>query len=135
MEFSRLTNLKAGFPIPASPRHSQCANHARTHTQQSSVYKFVKHLRSPSRISRDFIRNLLSLATFILPERFLYPSLAPSHQGRTAALHSLLNHARTHTAIIIPGQKVIFNFVQGCDYLKNKVGVVDFTKARRVVKF
>ena len=31
--------------------------------------------------------------------------------------------------------KVILNFAQECYYLKNKVGVVDFTKARKVVKF
>ena len=31
--------------------------------------------------------------------------------------------------------RVILNFAQECYYLKNKVGVVDFTKARGVVKF
>ena len=31
--------------------------------------------------------------------------------------------------------RVILNFAQECYYLKNKVGVVDFTKAREVVKF
>ena len=31
--------------------------------------------------------------------------------------------------------KVILNFSQECYYLKNKVGVVDFTKARGLVKF
>ena len=68
----------------------------------SSSYKFIKCLRPSSRIFRDLkiMWNLLSLATFILPERFRYPSLAPSHQGRTASLNSLLNYARTHTAII-----------------------------------
>ena len=31
--------------------------------------------------------------------------------------------------------RVILNFAQECYYLKNKVGVVDFTKARGLVKF
>ena len=31
--------------------------------------------------------------------------------------------------------RVILNFAQECYYLKNKVGVVDFTKARGMVKF
>ena len=31
--------------------------------------------------------------------------------------------------------RVILNFAQDCYYLENKVGVVDFTKAREVVKF
>ena len=31
--------------------------------------------------------------------------------------------------------RVILNFAQECYYLKNKEGVVDFTKARGVVKF
>ena len=30
---------------------------------------------------------------------------------------------------------MILNFAQECYYVKNKVGVVDFTKARGVVKF
>jgi hypothetical protein len=30
---------------------------------------------------------------------------------------------------------VILNFAQECYYLENKVGVVDFTKARGLVKF
>ena len=30
---------------------------------------------------------------------------------------------------------MILDFAQECYYLKNKVGVVDFTKARRLVKF
>ena len=39
------------------------------------------------------------------------------------------------TTIIWQFFRVILNFAQECYYLKNKVGVVDFTKARRVVKF
>ena len=31
--------------------------------------------------------------------------------------------------------RVILNFAQECYYLKNKVGVVDFTKAHGLVKF
>ena len=39
------------------------------------------------------------------------------------------------TTIIWQFFRVILNFAQECYYLKNKVGVVDFTKARGVVKF
>ena len=39
------------------------------------------------------------------------------------------------TTIIWHFFRVILNFAQECYYLKNKVGVVDFTKARGVVKF
>ena len=82
-------------------RHSQFANHARTHTQQSSAYKFVKCLRSPSRISRDFIWKL-SLAAFILPERFRNPpaSRLPAFAAWPGRRHSqFANHARTHSLL------------------------------------
>ena len=39
------------------------------------------------------------------------------------------------TTIIWQFFRVILNFSQECYYLKNKVGVVDFTKARGLVKF
>ena len=39
------------------------------------------------------------------------------------------------TTIIWQFFRVFLNYAQECYYLKNKVGVVDFTKARRVVKF
>ena len=39
------------------------------------------------------------------------------------------------TTIIWQFFGVILNFAQECYYLKNKVGVVDFTKARGLVKF
>ena len=39
------------------------------------------------------------------------------------------------TTIIWQFFRVILNFAQECYYLKNKVGVVDFTKARGLVKF
>ena len=39
------------------------------------------------------------------------------------------------TIIIWQFFRVILNFAQECYYLKNKVGVVDFTKARGLVKF
>ena len=40
-----------------------------------------------------------------------------------------------NTTMIWQFFRVILNFAQECYYLKNKVGVVDFTKARGVVKF
>ena len=39
------------------------------------------------------------------------------------------------TTIIWQFFRVILNFAQECYYLENKVGVVDFTKARGLVKF
>ena len=41
-------------------------------------------------------------------------------------------HTKYHDLTIF---RVILNFAQECYYFKNKVGVVDFTKARGVVKF
>ena len=40
-----------------------------------------------------------------------------------------------NTTIIWRFFRVILNFAQECYYLENKVGVVDFTKARGLVKF
>ena len=60
---------------------------------------------------------------------FSFQFLISKFQGSGFSFQFLKNY---HNLTIF---RVILNFAQECYYLKNKVGVVDFTKARGVVKF
>ena len=60
---------------------------------------------------------------------FSFQFLISKFQGSGFSFQFLKNY---HNLTIF---RVILNFSQECYYLKNKVGVVDFTKARGLVKF
>ena len=67
--------------------------------------------------------------TIVGSSRISFHSFNSIFQGSGFSFQFLKNY---HNLTIF---KVILNFAQECYYLENKVGVVDFTKARGLVKF
>jgi hypothetical protein len=127
---------------------------------ESSTTKMLKRKRPNNMTQRSFMQlAFLSKLTIILvrkPGRKLYYFMA-KFQGSGFSFPSLNQNIKVvvfpsnflfqnlkvvvfpsnfwKTTIIWQFFRVILNFAQECYYLKNKVGVVDFTKARGLVKF